>query len=361
MKTIVSGVTLPPEWLPTSSTPPSSGTLPSPRTSPRKYSEHSSHRRGQALADVVRVALVEVGGRDPAGHEALDAAEDARRAARRRSLRRPPPRPGSPPERGPAGRRRRSRGRSSRWRSRRRSSRGRRARRPGRRSAPAGRSCARGARPAARGRSRRAGSAPPTGSQRSTWRWKPGGISLSCEDQTNIAGGCELREPRVEAAAAERALQVDVARRAQEGQARAGAAVDALELVDGDVGDGRVDEVAVGEQRPELRLDAARGRASAAAGRTRAAARARAGATRAARTRRRGTAAPGRRRARGARGPARSPRGRPSSCRPRARARCPARPSRRPRVRAKNARVVGGQRRLGGAAEARAGRCAWTR
>ena len=27
------------------------------------------------------------------------------------------------------------------------------------------------------------------GSQRSTWRWKPGGISLSCEDQTNIAGG----------------------------------------------------------------------------------------------------------------------------------------------------------------------------
>ena len=58
------------------------------------------------------------------------------------------------------------------------------------------------------------------GSQRSTWRWKPGRISLSCEDQTNIAGGSR-RQARVEAALAERLLEVDVARGGEERQPRA--------------------------------------------------------------------------------------------------------------------------------------------
>ena len=65
----------------------------------------------------------------------------------------------------------------------------------------------------------------------------------------------ELGEPRVEAAVAERAVQVDVARRGVEGDAGAGAAVVALELVDDDVGDARVQRVGVAEHRPELALD----------------------------------------------------------------------------------------------------------
>ena len=67
----------------------------------------------------------------------------------------------------------------------------------------------------------------------------------------------ERRQARVEAAAAERRLEVDRARAGEEGEPRAGRAVDALELVDDDVGHARVDEVAVGEQRPELALDPA--------------------------------------------------------------------------------------------------------
>ena len=67
--------------------------------------------------------------------------------------------------------------------------------------------------------------------------------------------GAELAQARVEAAAAERLVEVDVARARQEREARAGRAVDALELVDGDVGDARVDRVGVAEQRPELALD----------------------------------------------------------------------------------------------------------
>jgi hypothetical protein len=46
VKTIVSGVMLPPEWLPTSSTGPSSGMFPSPRTSARNQTLESSHISG---------------------------------------------------------------------------------------------------------------------------------------------------------------------------------------------------------------------------------------------------------------------------------------------------------------------------
>ncbi len=46
MKTTVSGVMLPPEWLPTISTAPSSGMLPSPRTSPRYHRLAASHMSG---------------------------------------------------------------------------------------------------------------------------------------------------------------------------------------------------------------------------------------------------------------------------------------------------------------------------
>ena len=74
MNTVVSGVRLPPEWLPTSSTGPSSGMFPSPRTSPRKYSEDGQPQPRERLADVVGVALVEVGGGEPAGDEPLEEA-----------------------------------------------------------------------------------------------------------------------------------------------------------------------------------------------------------------------------------------------------------------------------------------------
>ena len=75
MKTIVSGVRLPPEWLPTSSTPPSSGTLPEAAHLAAEVQRAQQPQAREALADVVRVALVEVGGRDPARDEALDGAQ----------------------------------------------------------------------------------------------------------------------------------------------------------------------------------------------------------------------------------------------------------------------------------------------
>jgi hypothetical protein len=67
--------------------------------------------------------------------------------------------------------------------------------------------------------------------------------------------GLQLGQPRVEAAVAERAVEVDVARRSVEGDAGAGAGVVALELVDHDVSDARVQRVGVAEHRPELALD----------------------------------------------------------------------------------------------------------
>ena len=68
-------------------------------------------------------------------------------------------------------------------------------------------------------------------------------------------GRLQRRQPRIEALAAERRLEVDRAGAGEERQPRAGRAVDALELVGDDVGHARVDEVAVGEQRPEGLLD----------------------------------------------------------------------------------------------------------
>src|SRR3954470_7339165 len=69
-------------------------------------------------------------------------------------------------------------------------------------------------------------------------------------------GRLELGQPRVEARAPERPFEVDVARRREEGQPRPGARVDALELVDDDVGHARIDLVGIGEQAPVLARDA---------------------------------------------------------------------------------------------------------
>src|SRR5207302_5020452 len=65
----------------------------------------------------------------------------------------------------------------------------------------------------------------------------------------------ELRQAGIEAIAAKRRLEVDVARRGEERVARARGLVDAPELVDHQVADGGVDHVAVVEDRPELRGD----------------------------------------------------------------------------------------------------------
>ena len=67
----------------------------------------------------------------------------------------------------------------------------------------------------------------------------------------------ERGHAREQPVAAERLVEVDRARAGEEREPRPGRAVDALELVDRDVGDARVDEIAVGEHRPELLLDAA--------------------------------------------------------------------------------------------------------
>ena len=69
-------------------------------------------------------------------------------------------------------------------------------------------------------------------------------------------GRLQLGQAREQARAPERRLEVDRARAGPEGDPRAGRAVDALELVDRDVGHARVDLVGVGEHRPELLLDA---------------------------------------------------------------------------------------------------------
>jgi hypothetical protein len=61
----------------------------------------------------------------------------------------------------------------------------------------------------------------------------------------------QLAEPGVESLGAPRLVEIDVARGGQEGVAGAGRAVGLAELVDHEVGDGGVDRVAVGEQRPE--------------------------------------------------------------------------------------------------------------
>ena len=160
-------------------------------------------------------------------------------------------------------------------------------------------------------------------------------------------GRLELGQARVEAVAAERRVEVDRCGRAARKASRAPArAVDALELVDDDVGHARVDQVAVGEQRPELALDRPRpkrwgsrpssGRSSA---HERVRSRARTNATAG------HSSAERRRRARARAGRPRSPRGRPSSCRPGARARSPSASITPSTVRAKQRRVVAAPRR----------------
>src|SRR3954453_12630955 len=69
-------------------------------------------------------------------------------------------------------------------------------------------------------------------------------------------GRLELGQPRVEAPAPERPFEVDVARRREEGQPRPSARVDALELVDDEVGHARIDLVRIREQAPVLARDA---------------------------------------------------------------------------------------------------------
>ena len=342
VKTIVSGVRLPPEWLPTSSTGPSSGMLPRPRTSPRKYRRGEQPQARQRLADVVGVALVEVGGRDrgccdlPATRAPRGQPRRARRAPRvasARRRRRAGRRAGvavpvaivacaARPGMSVVLRRRGSRPRPARAGAGRARRRGRRSRssRPVR-SAP-------GARPAARGRSRRARSARrPAASARRGGGSRRDQLVVRAPDEQRRR--LELGQPRVEAVAAERLRRGRCCARAARNASRAPArAVDALELVDDDVGHARVHEVAVGEQRPELALDARRGRASAAAARARGAA-SRTSGWQSRRTNATAghSSAERRRRARARAGRPRSPRGRPSSCRRGARARSPARPS----------------------------------
>src|SRR5437867_2664410 len=65
----------------------------------------------------------------------------------------------------------------------------------------------------------------------------------------------ELRQARVEAVLAEGLLEVDVARRAEEREASAGRGVGALELVNDDVADVRVDRVGVVEEAGERGRD----------------------------------------------------------------------------------------------------------
>src|SRR3954469_15438872 len=66
----------------------------------------------------------------------------------------------------------------------------------------------------------------------------------------------EVGQARVEAVLAEGLVQVDVARRAEEGEAGAAGTVCALELVDDDIADVRVHRVGVVEQAAERRRDA---------------------------------------------------------------------------------------------------------
>ncbi len=187
-------------------------------------------------------------------------------------------------------------------------------------------------------------------------RRKPSGISGSWRTHTNSAGGRSVRQPRVEAAAAERRLQVDVPRGGQEGQPGAGVAIDALELVDHDVGRrwgrrgrgrGTCDQncCSIRCRRERVGQHAELG-AQQAHDPVQAAADERHGGAQQRRGRRRGPGAPGR---------PRSPPGRPSSCRRCARARSPARPSpRSPRVGER--RAVGGAARACSSRRSRAGR-----
>ena len=90
------------------------------------------------------------------------------------------------------------------------------------------------------------------GSQRSTWWRKRSGISRSWRPRRTARAAAASRAAGRTCAGD---LEVDRAGAREERQPRAGRAVDALELVDDDVGDARVHEVAVGEQRPERPLD----------------------------------------------------------------------------------------------------------
>ena len=257
MKTVVSGVRLPPEWLPTSSTGPFLGHVAEAADLAAEPEARQQPQARQRLADVVGVALVEVGGGDAAGDEALERAEAAAGVALARDA-------------------------GDVWVAVAVAGRG-----GGHaRSLPVHAACSRAEPPSGSTRAKKRSSSPfvrsgtstcgtwpqpssttcsALGSQRSTWWRKRSGISRSCEAQTNSAGGCRADEPRIEALAPERRLEVDRPGAGEEGEPCAGRAVDALELVDDDVRHARVDEVAVGEQRPERSARSARGRASGGA------------------------------------------------------------------------------------------------
>ena len=184
----------PPEWLPTSSTGPSSGTLPEAAHLAAEPDRGQQPQQRQLLADVVGIPLVEVGLRDPlrrlGGHAAGGAREQ-------RALGRESP---------PALRARRAGGRCAapaprasapcRSQSRRRGPVAAATRRPpyrrrscGRRTASAGRSSPRGARPGARGRSGRASPARRSAATCARGGRTPPGSSGSWVPQMNIAGG----------------------------------------------------------------------------------------------------------------------------------------------------------------------------
>ena len=290
MKTIISGVMLPPVWLPTSSTGPSSGTLPMLRTSARYQRRREQPGERQVLADVVGVAVVEVGRqacagrgarragdspatlvtgaaaprrRGPAAAGAGDAVSEsqavaqgavARSGARRRCA--SPARRASPGQPSTAilgGARVRSgdaRRGSARGAAPRRHVAARR--RSGRGSAGW---CAPAARPGARARTPSSTTWRARGRTSATWRAKPAGTRRS-------------RRPRRTAPAARRParrvhrprspcgrVEVDVARRREERDPRRARAVGAAELVGGDVGGRGVEPLRAGEQAPELLPD----------------------------------------------------------------------------------------------------------
>ena len=84
---------LPPEWLPTSSTGPSAGMFSRPRTSAAEVEAREQPQPGQLLADVVGVALVEVGLGDARLHLASPDARlgDSDASPAGRASRGPPP------------------------------------------------------------------------------------------------------------------------------------------------------------------------------------------------------------------------------------------------------------------------------
>ena len=116
-----------------------------------------------------------------------------------------------------------------------------------------------------------------------TWRAKPAGRGGRGRPRRTAPGARAGRAGRRSPRSPSRRVEVDVARGGEERDPGGARAVDAAELVDGDVGGGRVEALRAGEQAPELLADdralaagagsrPARGAAAAPAARARAAA-----------------------------------------------------------------------------------------